>query len=110
MIYTITAIHKINNENAPLLVSKRTFGYYLDIDKAIKAVLYNTRDINEGGYYQYVVIEIVPEGIHPISHSDKLWFTWNEKLMRYEEMAHMPRDISDYLESNSLTNMFAEIG
>ena len=62
----------------------RCVGYYADLDKAIKAVEYNTFDIYEEGLYPYAVIENIPEGIY---HYDQnpIWFKFNTTTRNYEK-------------------------
>lgn len=52
-------------------------GYYADVDVAFRAVLENWGDIQEY-YYEYAVIEYVPEGIYSSSGDDpQYWFKWD---------------------------------
>ena len=46
-------------------VERRVFGYFPSEGEARQAVEENRGDLNEGGLYEYVVIEEVPPGIHP---------------------------------------------
>lgn len=54
----------------------RTWGFYYDLGKALKAVHNNITDINECGYYDYAVIEPHDVGLLGIDKaiSNTLWF------------------------------------
>jgi len=70
----------------------RCFGYYDTREKAVDAVINNVSDIQEC-YYDYVVIEELEQGIHPlpndlINYTHETWFVWNkneEKWVRCEK-------------------------
>lgn len=54
---------------------KRCWGFFTSKKKAIRAVEENWTDLNEAGYYKYVVIEEITEGLLQICTSSKaLWF------------------------------------
>jgi len=55
----------------------RTFGFYEYVDKALSAVAENRCNMHES-LYEYLVIEHIEEGIHPLSDSEK-WFRWDYK-------------------------------
>lgn len=67
----ITAMHW-NGEN---VTSTATFGYFSDHDEAHGCVARNTGDMHEC-LYNFLVIEDVPEGIHPLPKSE-CWFEWD---------------------------------
>ena len=52
----------------------RTFGYFHKKSKAEEAVKGNRGDMVEA-LYNYLVIEAMEEGIHPIS-SNEMWYKW----------------------------------
>ena len=54
----------------------RTWGFYYDLGKALKAVHENWTDMNEAGYYDYAVIEPHDAGLLGIEKaiSNTLWF------------------------------------
>ena len=55
-------------------------GWYNKLKEAIKAVEENYTDINEMGYYPFVVIEKIPEGVCPVTEEkNELWFKWIDK-------------------------------
>ena len=81
MIYTITRFRhnpfstKENNSGS-------TVGYYADEETAKNKVENNTLDLNEAGYYPFVVIEEFAEGIH--KESWKMFFyKFNRSLNKY---------------------------
>lgn len=67
MIYTVTAIDWIG-------IDCRTFGYFLDLESAIRAVENNHGSMQEC-YYRWIVIEKQGPGIHAIAE-DVAWYEW----------------------------------
>ena len=62
----------------------RCVGYVSKLDEAIDIVENNYADLNEVGYYPYVVIENVEEGIYQYDQNP-FWFKYNEELDKYEK-------------------------
>lgn len=63
--------------------SKRTFGYFKDIDTAREAVTNNWCNIFETDY-MYVVIESIHEGVHGFSDIDKVeWYKYDLATEKY---------------------------
>jgi len=54
----------------------RCWGWYKDLEDAVKAVEKNHTDINEAGYYPYAIIEKVPNGVLPVGVEEIHWFKW----------------------------------
>lgn len=82
MIYTITSIaieHRQWDDGYSW--NKRCFGFFNNLDRAIKAVEDNECDLEEY-YYDYIVIEEFDEGIHPRAKQE-LWYMWDEPLKRW---------------------------
>lgn len=55
----------------------RCFGYFSSFEEAKKAVDENRFDMNEAGYYTWIVIEDLHEGIHPIAVI-RGWWRWDQ--------------------------------
>lgn len=47
----------------------RTVGFYFDLKTSQKSVVEDWADFDEGNYYNYIVIEEMPERLYP--HADK---------------------------------------
>lgn len=62
--------------------STRCFGYYKEKENAISAVKSNMLDMWET-CYNYIVIEEIGEGVHPLS-SIVGWFKYNKEKNEYE--------------------------
>lgn len=60
----------------------RCVGYYSDLKKAIEIVENNTGDLNEEGYYPYIVIENIKEGIYQYDQNP-MWFEYDKSLNKY---------------------------
>jgi len=76
-IYTITAIRYT------MFFGSRTVGFYYDFKTADEDVRNNGGDINEAGYYPYVVIEEIEEGLY-IYPRNCYWYAWNRVKNKYE--------------------------
>jgi hypothetical protein len=72
--YFITAIACYNGK---VIRVPRTFGFFLDFERAVRAVETNECDMIEC-YHDYLVIERIGEGIHPLTNPEKpgeeTWF------------------------------------
>jgi len=71
-----------------LSAAHRTFGYFLDREQAVQAVLRNAGDLHEC-LYTWCVVETLDEGIHPLGDlenpgANETWFHWNEQTDRWE--------------------------
>ena len=60
------------------------FGYVEQCEDAHGIVARNTCDLEEY-YYNYLVIEEIPQGIHPTPISE-CWFKWNKKQNIWEQI------------------------
>ena len=69
-IYTITGF-KNNHKN------HRCFGFYCDLESAVDAVESNSGNFDEAGYYNYLLIEEVSEGVWQLT-SNIHWYKWND--------------------------------
>lgn len=58
--------------------NKRCFGYFLTLEQAITAVACNAGNMEEC-YYNHLVIEEIPEGIHSVPISET-WYVWNTEI------------------------------
>lgn len=54
--------------------STRTFGFYKEYSDALSAVLTNRCNMHEG-LYEYLIMEKMKEGIHPLAEEEN-WFKW----------------------------------
>ena len=85
-IYTITAIGLWSNKYPEKAGQhrKRIWGWYSNFYEAEEAVIENVTDMNEAGYYPWIVIEEVSEGICPITMEDKAkWYEFDAKDEKY---------------------------
>lgn len=83
--YTADYLDEIDFSKGEL--RNRCWGYYLDLALAKKDVIDNAVDIAEEGYYNYAVIEKVPEGLLPaaLGITEVQWFKYNKNTDKYEE-------------------------
>lgn len=73
-MYFITTVSEKNGN--------RCVGYYANEQDAIDAVIHNSCDLNEAGYYPYAVIENVGEGLYRYDQSP-IWFKYNREKDEY---------------------------
>ena len=78
LIYTITSlfIKNVKNENREVVGQSiesghcRMVGFYADLQTAMKCVEEDWAGFDEAGYYNYIVIERMVEGLYNISGFD----------------------------------------
>ena len=68
----------------------RTFGFYEKYNEALTAVLENRCDMVEC-LYDYLVMEYIEEGIHPMVIHD-FWFKWNDEQRKWVELEKRPEE------------------
>ncbi len=67
----------------------RTFGYFVELERALQAVRRNEMDLHEC-LYTWCVVEHLPEGIHPMGAdldalgSNEHWFRWDYELRAWQ--------------------------
>ena len=114
VIYTITSVFieepKIESSvNGNIIPCKNTFsckrarlvGFYSDLEKAKTCVLEDWASFSEAGYYNYVVIERVVEGLYnldgmELNDLDKLgewWYVCKESYPKWIE-CEKPKELT----------------
>jgi hypothetical protein len=83
-IFTITTLQDGTPNKA------RCVGFYFKQKDAEEAVVNNTNDIFEEGYYPYCVIEEMGQGIYFFPRNE-IWFMWNSDSNRYEKLTEKPK-------------------
>lgn len=83
MNFFITSLCYKNGRECP---DRRTFGYYSTIEKSLEAVKMNRCNMHEC-LYNFLVIEEIKEGIHPMVDSE-YWFEWKDK--GWEQLCSKP--------------------
>ena len=56
----------------------RCLGYFSSKDEALAAVKENRDGLDEG-VYDYLVVEKISEGIHPVAE-EEIWFQWVKRV------------------------------
>lgn len=84
-VYFVTGVQ--NYTNTDHIGRSRPWGYFFDLEEAKKDVINNCLDMAENNYYNYIVIEKIPEGILPaIAGIDVIqWYKYNTKTDKYLE-------------------------
>ena len=80
--YFITSV-RIYKENGVELTDSRTWGFYKSKKTAFRAVQENWTDMNENGYYPWVVIEEVHEGLLDVPL--KVWWFEQDRVLDKEK-------------------------
>lgn len=80
MIYLITTL-KIESG---IVSRNRSAGYTTDYKKAVKIANLNIGDLHESGYYNYIVIESIEEGLYNYDDNPK-WFVWDSNKKGFFE-------------------------
>ncbi len=106
-IFTVTAIG-IRNQKDPEKIDlsetglnitseldgdadSRCWGWYEHFSDAQDATVNNVTDMNEAGYYPWIVIEEVTEGILPITRGDKqTWYFFDRDSGLYDKLPEIP--------------------
>ncbi len=95
VIFTITSLFaKTVRENGKVIGKRAEFGrsrlvgWYSDVETAIKCVEEDWADFDEAGYYNYIVIERMVEGLYNMSGFDhdgrtEWWFEYDYKLNKW---------------------------
>jgi len=65
------------------LEETRCWGFLKSKKRAIELVENNVTDLNEAGYYKYVVIETSYEGLLPYA-DNQMWFIYNRETGKYD--------------------------
>lgn len=73
-MYFITCFSNFDSE---YIEDSRTFGFYENFETCKTALQENWCDMHEL-YYDFAVIELIDEGIHPRTESET-WFRWNNE-------------------------------
>ncbi len=70
---------RIQNQNLRQTRPQRTFGFFNTYTEAIAAIEENRCNMQEC-LYDYLVLEYIDPGIHPLSHIVE-WFKWNDLII-----------------------------
>jgi hypothetical protein len=76
-IYTIT---QIGDEDD---IRPRCRGWFSTLGSAEKEIVDSGEFLNEGGYYKFVVIENIMEGISIGIHRNEYWYVWDDDKLKY---------------------------
>lgn len=88
-IFTITGITKDSRE------STRCFGFYFTQEEAVKAALGNSGDMNEGGYYHYLLVEEHTTGVYGIPRRE-IWFSFRKGKYRQIQAPHKYKNTTNF--------------
>lgn len=103
--YFISSVRQYTIGNGTILEESRCWGFYKSKKKAIKAVENNWTDMNEDGYYPWVVIEPIEEGLLSIClPKDAIWFKEKYSEVDMEELyGSLPEDLRELATLNKNT-------
>ena len=90
VIYTVTTLRIKDPQK-----HNRTVGWYAERAEAFGCLDQNLGDLVEAGYYQYAVVEEVPDGLYPVTLPDgqrtRRWFWKAVREVRDEGNWHWER-------------------
>ena len=103
--YFIASIRQYKADDGITLEESRCCGFYRSKKKAIKAVENNWSDMNEDGYYPWVVIDPVEEGLlSECLSKDAIWFKEIYSEVNMEELyGSLPEDLRELVTLNKNT-------
>jgi hypothetical protein len=73
-IYTVTTVCNTVNPT-----DIRCWGYYLSLDEAASVAESDKYDLNEAGYWFWIVIEAVSPGIYSVVDSEQYWYLYSDE-------------------------------
>lgn len=91
-MFFITTIRTIMIDGQEEFKTGRCWGYYHKEKDAMEVVLNNYTDIHEN-YYNWTVIEKIPEGIFPIQKEKSQWFKWDSDKYKHSDKPMFARNI-----------------
>ena len=111
MIWFITSLRlKISDEH-PLSVE--TVGFFTSKEEAIYAIENNWGDLNEAGWFPWLVVEGLKENcIYPLLNEaeHQIFFKWQGQDDGKWVPCDFPEEIEKYLETNHYIKQFSEVG
>jgi len=81
MPWFITSIAQKKTDFSARDRKTRCFGFYNTYNEAFKAVEENRGNMEEC-LYDYIVMEYIEPGIHPMVHAEQ-WWQWDETIRRW---------------------------
>jgi len=100
----------LEDEYASMLkVQKRTVGVFDKLTDIFKYIIIkNYGNLCEAGYWPWLVIESVEEGLYPCNHN-KIWFEFDKEKEKWL-LIKDPQEIVDAYKNNSVLYDIADIG
>ena len=111
MFWFITSLRFKTSDERPL--NAETVGFFTSKEEAIYAIENNWGDLNEAGYFPWLVVEGLKENcIYPLLQDgkDQIFFEWQGEDDGKWVPCDFPKEIEDYLETNHFMKQFAEVG
>jgi len=89
-----------------------TVGFFSSKDQAIYAIEENWGDLNEAGYFPWLVVEGLEENsIYPlVEPKNQIFFKWQGQDNGEWVPCDFPKEICKYLEKNHYMKQFSEVG
>lgn len=87
---TAIAVNRIGDKITTINRPTRTFGFFDHYSEALSAVEQNQGSLHEC-LYDYIVIECIEEGIHPMVLKEE-WFWWVKENNRWEDGIEKPEE------------------
>ena len=105
------SVYKSEHREA-FALEKRTVAFYATKEGAIGAIEKNYGDLNEAGWYPWLVVEgLAANCIYPIVREaeDQIFFEWQGRGDGKWVPCEFPKEVEDYMDKHSYHKQFAEI-
>lgn len=92
---------------------KNTVGFFSSREEAIYAIENNWGDLNEAGWYPWLVVEGLPANcVYPLLRKgeDQFFFEWQGKDEGKWVPCDFPKEVEDFCDRHHCMKQFCEIG
>ena len=89
MIYTLTQVGFMSRLNTEKISDTRCIGYFFDLTKINEIIKKGMYGLNEAGYYPYLIVEHVPEGVYPFNTKVVAWYKY--KNNKWSKLKKAPK-------------------
>ena len=96
-----------------LSFQKETVGFFSSREEAIFAIENNWGDLNEAGWYPWLVVEGLPENcIYPLLQDgeDQFFFEWQGKENGKWVPCDFPKEVEGFYDKHHYMKQFCEVG